>query len=148
MMMLSRAHIILPQLRFICNPYATKRILPRGELSCLVWSLFVYTLYSQYYCILGLSQLAQLRALPNASIPRLGWGQVRMSTTRADSMCQRTAKQSFSVYFCRYSFIQAMSYSPQNKRIISNFNTLLQDEDYMNEQTLSAHEEFLKSTDE
>lgn len=45
------------------------------------------------------------------------------------------------------SFIQAMSYAPRDKRIISNFNTLLQDEDYMNDNTSNAYEKYLQWRD-
>ena len=47
----------------------------------------------------------------------------------------------------RKYFTQAMISSPQDKRIISNFNTLLQDEDFVGDPTSNAHEEFLQSTD-
>jgi len=46
----------------------------------------------------------------------------------------------------RESFTRAMINSPRDKCIISNFNTLLQDEDYMNNPTSNAYEEYLKAT--
>ena len=46
----------------------------------------------------------------------------------------------------RESFTQAMIRAPRDKRIVSNFNTLLQDEDYMNDPTKTAYEEYLGAT--
>jgi len=45
----------------------------------------------------------------------------------------------------RESFTQAMIRSPQDNRIISNFNTLLQDHDFLGDPNRNAHEEFLQS---
>merc|ERR1711957_163226 len=46
----------------------------------------------------------------------------------------------------RESFIQAMMCEPQDRRIISNFNTLLVDEGFIGDPTRNAHDEFLKSS--
>jgi hypothetical protein len=45
----------------------------------------------------------------------------------------------------RKSFIQAMILAPHDKRIISNFNTLLQDGDFMGNRSRNACEEYLQS---
>lgn len=45
----------------------------------------------------------------------------------------------------RKSFIQAMILAPHDKRIISNFNTLLQDCDFMGNRSRNACEEYLQS---
>ena len=45
----------------------------------------------------------------------------------------------------RESFTQAMLHSPRDERIISNFNTLLQDEDYIGDHQCNAHEEYLQA---
>ncbi len=45
----------------------------------------------------------------------------------------------------RKSFIQAMILAPHDKRIISNFNTLLQDCDFMGNRSRNAYEEYLQS---
>lgn len=41
------------------------------------------------------------------------------------------------------SFLCAMDHAPRDKRIVSNFNVLLRDEEYLNMNT-SANEEYLK----
>ena len=45
----------------------------------------------------------------------------------------------------RDSFLRAMRCRPRDRRIISNFDTLLQDEEFMGEPTRNAHEEYLRN---
>lgn len=45
----------------------------------------------------------------------------------------------------RESFTQAMISSPRDRRVISNFSVLLQDEDYIGDPSLNAHEEYLQA---
>ncbi|KAL7553198.1 hypothetical protein ACHAWF_016480 [Thalassiosira exigua] len=61
------------------------------------------------------------------------------------ALCQMLVHR--DLHGARESFTQAMICSPRDKRIISNFNTLLQDQDYIDDPTSNAHEEFLRATE-
>ena len=59
-------------------------------------------------------------------------------------LCQMLVHNNLSG--ARESFTQAMIHTPQDKRIISNFNTLLQDDYYLADPMSSAYEEYLQAT--
>lgn len=57
------------------------------------------------------------------------------------ALCQMLVHHDLSG--ARESFAQAMIHSPQDTRIISNFNTLLKDQDFVGDPTSNAYEEYL-----
>jgi hypothetical protein len=58
------------------------------------------------------------------------------------ALCQMLVISDFEG--ARKSFLQAMILAPQDKRIISNFNTLLQDRDFMGDASRNAYDEYLR----